>query len=91
MMTLYCLSSLQRKAQIHKALSRWRSRLYDSPTRNRMKTMCSRGHPYDATNTRWYRGMRYCIACKQHVYRHRNYKKLRVLGTPDFNQPKLDL
>ena len=32
---------------------------------NRSKTNCSKGHPYDAENTRWYRGMRYCIACRK--------------------------
>lgn len=27
------------------------------------KTHCPQGHPYDEVNTRWYRGMRYCLAC----------------------------
>jgi hypothetical protein len=27
------------------------------------KTHCPQGHPYDAENTRVYRGMRYCRAC----------------------------
>lgn len=28
-----------------------------------LRATCPAGHPYDAANTRWYRGMRYCIAC----------------------------
>jgi hypothetical protein len=28
------------------------------------KTHCPQGHPYDQANTRWYRRMRYCIACQ---------------------------
>lgn len=29
------------------------------------KTHCPKGHAYDAANTRVYRGMRYCRACKR--------------------------
>ena len=29
-----------------------------------MKTHCPQNHPYDDANTRWYRGMRYCRACR---------------------------
>lgn len=32
--------------------------------RNLAKTHCPRNHPYDAENTEWYRGHRYCRACR---------------------------
>jgi hypothetical protein len=32
---------------------------------NAAKTHCPQGHPYDAENTRWYQGRRYCRACKR--------------------------
>ena len=31
--------------------------------RAKARETCRRGHPYDATNTRWYRGNRWCRAC----------------------------
>lgn len=33
--------------------------------RHAIKTHCPQAHPYDETNTRWYQGRRYCIACKR--------------------------
>jgi hypothetical protein len=39
---------------------------------------CPSGHPYDATNTRIYRGRRYCKAC--HLVSHRQYKEARRAG-----------
>jgi hypothetical protein len=32
--------------------------------RHARKTHCPRGHPYDEKNTEWYRGGRYCRACR---------------------------
>ena len=43
-------------------------------SRNRNKTHCKRGHPYDDENTRWYRGGRNCQACAamwRRIYRER--------------------
>lgn len=37
------------------------------PTWVANKTHCPQGHPYDETNTHWYRGWRYCRACKRKV------------------------
>ncbi len=33
------------------------------PARNARKTHCLRGHPFDAENTRWWRGGRRCRTC----------------------------
>ena len=46
MMTLYMMMSPYRKAQIRTALDAWRSRP-GTGVRNREKTACPRGHPYD--------------------------------------------
>lgn len=32
---------------------------------NRAKVECPKGHPYDATNTRHWRGRRICLACRR--------------------------
>ena len=40
------------------------------PGRNLRKTHCPQGHPYDEENTEWYRGYRYCRACRKLRLRH---------------------
>ncbi|OKH70800.1 hypothetical protein EB72_24710 [Mycobacterium sp. SWH-M1] len=35
------------------------------------KTHCPQGHPYDAANTRVYRGRRYCKSCQNERHRSR--------------------
>jgi hypothetical protein len=49
------------------------------------KTHCPQGHPYDEGNTRWYRGMRYCITCRREAedgigqrYRERHREQLNA-------------
>jgi len=41
---------------------------------NAAKTHCPQGHPYDADNTRHYRGWRYCITC-QYIRNHLCHRK----------------
>lgn len=43
------------------------ARGYNPCAINARKTHCPRGHPYDAANTRIYRGWRYCRACTRRV------------------------
>jgi len=50
MMTLYPMMSLKRKLEIRRALDEWRTRP-GTGIRNRAKTHCPQGHPYDAANT----------------------------------------
>ena len=42
---------------------------------NREKTHCPRGHPYDETNTRHYRGKRRCRTCAQARNQARNHRR----------------
>jgi len=63
MMTLYPMMSSARKAQIRTALDAWRSRP-GTGIRNRAKTTCPRGHPYDVTvHLRGGKQVRRCRQC----------------------------
>jgi len=44
-------------------------------------TACSKGHPFDATNTYWHRGKRHCRTCK--VERQRTARRLAAGEAPD--------
>ena len=61
MLTIYSMLSPRRQGQILSALTVWRFR---SP-RNAVKVQCIHGHPFDEVNTRWYKGKRWCRACKR--------------------------
>lgn len=79
MMTLYGLMSPVRQAQIRTALDEWRTRP-GTGIRNREKTACPRGHPYD-TMIQLKRGMtRRCSICfNASMQKHYARKKLRLL------------
>jgi hypothetical protein len=67
MMTLEPLMSPVRQAQIRAALDEWRTRP-GTGARNRVKTHCPKGHPYDEENTlivmsRGKHPSRQCRAC----------------------------
>lgn len=55
----------------------------DAPKLQRTKTHCPHGHPYDAENTTFYRGRRFCRACKRQRQRALQEKKRgTVNGSP---------
>jgi len=47
----------------------------DTGAKERERTHCPQGHPYDEKNTRYYKNMRFCRECGRE--RHRRYMKNR--------------
>lgn len=57
------LEDVTQQENIHRGMAGWIER---------ERRHCPSGHPYDAENTRWYEGRRYCRACHRERYlRHR--------------------
>jgi hypothetical protein len=63
MMTIYRFMSPKRKQQMRTTLTNWRA----TQPRERHRSHCPKGHPYDDTNTYIHptSGSRQCIACRQ--------------------------
>lgn len=59
MLTSYPLLGQRRRSRIREILGIWRN----APVGQRHRTHCPLGHPYDAANTRYYRGRRHCRKC----------------------------
>lgn len=69
-MTLLCLLSPRRFQQAIAALDKWKTGV-GCGGRQRAKTHCPQGHPYDAENTRISKRGRICRACTREASRRR--------------------
>jgi hypothetical protein len=76
MMTLFPLMSLERRAQMRRALDMWRS-IPRPGEYNRKKTHCRHGHPLEGRS----KLQRFCLVCRKDVLaRYYQRKRLRAGG-----------